>query len=53
MEDFMKLDDSASVLYAIRRAKTTKNIIEQVNPRNSLLAWPAGKLMLVQPPKSE
>jgi hypothetical protein len=37
----------------MRRAKTIKNVIEQVNPRNSLLAWPAGSLMLVQPPKSE
>jgi hypothetical protein len=26
-------------------------MIEQENPTNSLVAWPAGNLMLVQPPK--
>ena len=51
IDDLAKLEDSASVLYAINEASTKRNMIEQENPTKSLVAWPAGNLMLVLPPE--
>jgi hypothetical protein len=50
MDERVKSEDSASLLWAINKAKTTRKLIEHANPKNNRVAWPAGNLMLIQPP---